>query len=197
MQRILGTCRVALSHLLPYGRLIANEKHRKEMETLWGVRRATIQPKPGPAAVILPAALWAEKEGVYGCTELRYQLLDQAVEPQEKARPDFDILCDLARRLGHANPIPFGSPGRPDYRAGGWLRPQARPSEVTDSEYPLYLTTGRVVEHWHTATMTQNARGLRNANLEAVAEMNPADLQRLGLVAAKADRKGNSKSELA
>ncbi|MCP4657141.1 MAG: molybdopterin-dependent oxidoreductase, partial [bacterium] len=62
------------------------------------------------ADVVLPAALWAEKEGVYGCTERRYQLLDKAVEPLGEARPDFDILCDLARRLGHGELLPFKSP---------------------------------------------------------------------------------------
>ena len=39
------------------------------------------------ADVVLPAALWAEKEGVYGCTERRYQLLEQAVKPAGAARP--------------------------------------------------------------------------------------------------------------
>ncbi|HET8668913.1 MAG TPA: molybdopterin-dependent oxidoreductase, partial [Terriglobales bacterium] len=41
------------------------------------------------ADVVLPAALWAEKEGVYGCTERRYQLLQKAVNPVGEARSDF------------------------------------------------------------------------------------------------------------
>jgi nitrate reductase NapA len=45
----------------------------------------------------------------------------------------------------------------------------------------MYLTTGRVIEHWHTATMTRNSAALRQTNIEAVAEMNPADLARLGI----------------
>jgi nitrate reductase NapA len=61
------------------------------------------------ANVVLPAALWAEKEGVYGCTERRYQLLQKAVEPAGEARPDFEILRDLARRLGHGNLVDWKS----------------------------------------------------------------------------------------
>ncbi len=159
----------ALSHLLPYGRVVANEKHREEMEALWKVPKGTIAPKPGLpvielfealgegkikclyvmttnpgqslpnlnkvraalakpgkflvvseayhptrtsefADVVLPAALWAEKEGVFGCTERRYQLLEKAVEPLGEARPDFDIFVDLAKRLGHGDLLPWQSP---------------------------------------------------------------------------------------
>jgi nitrate reductase NapA len=42
-----------LSHLLPYGRLVANEKHREEMENFWGLPKGRIHPKPGPTAVEL------------------------------------------------------------------------------------------------------------------------------------------------
>ena len=44
--------------------------------------------------------------------------------------------------------------GRADDRAVVWLRPQQPPAEVPDAEYPYYLTTGRVIEHWNTGTMT-------------------------------------------
>ena len=66
------------------------------------------------ADVVLPAAL-AEKEGVYGCTERRYQLLEQAVKPAGAARGDFEILCELARRLGHGRLLPWRKPAE----AGG------------------------------------------------------------------------------
>jgi nitrate reductase NapA len=297
----------ALAHLLPYGRAIANEKHRAEMEKLWGVQPGTIAPKPGYstidmfraleegklkalyvmctnpgqslpnvdryrkalrreggfvvvteayhptrtselADVVLPAALWAEKEGVYGCAERRYQLLEQAVQPTGEARPDFEILCDLARRTGHGGLAPFKTPadawteilglskgtaydfsgmtrarlkeshgllwplpaeghagtkrryvrgedplvpadhprrisfyGRPDGKAVVWIRPQRPAEEVVDAEYPLWFTTGRNLEHWHTATMTRQCKELANLNLEAVAELNPEDARRIGV----------------
>jgi nitrate reductase NapA len=297
----------ALSHLLPYGRLVANEANRKEMEALWKVPPGTIQAKPGLstidlfraledgrlralyvmctnpgqslpnvnryrkamersdafmvvadafhptrttelADVVLPAALWAEKEGVYACSERRYQLLARAVEPLGEARPDFEILCDLGRRLGYGALVPFKSPddiwteiltlckgtvydfsgmtrqrlrdahglfwpmptsnhpgtklryvkgedplvpadhptrmkfyGRPDGKAVVWLRPQKPPEEVIDAEYPFYYTTGRVIEHWHTATMTKNCKELQQANYESVAEIHPDDAKKLGV----------------
>lgn len=297
----------ALSHTLPYGRLVANEKHRAEMEQLWKVPAGTLAARPGLATidmfraledgklkclwimctnpaqslpnadryrkalrregafvvvteafhptrtseladVVLPAALWAEKEGVYGCAERRYQLLDRAVKPLGEARPDFEILCDLARRLGHGALLPWKAPaeawdelralsrgtaydftgmtrerlrdahgllwplpseghpgtkrryvkgedplvpadapdrilfyGRPDKRAVVWLRPQKAPEEVVDAEYPLWLTTGRVIEHWHTGTMTRNCKELRQANYESLAELHPEDAAALGV----------------
>ena len=65
--------------------------------------------------------------------------------------------------------------GRPDKKAVVWLRPQKAPEEAVDAEYPLWFTTGRVIEHWHTGTMTRNCAELRQANLEAVAELHPDD----------------------
>jgi len=297
----------ALSHTLPYGRLVANEKHRAEMEKLWGVPAGTLAPKPGLATidmfraleegklkamwimctnpaqslpnadryrkalrregafvvvteafhptrtseladVVLPAALWAEKEGVYGCAERRYQLLERSVKPLGEARPDFEILCDLAARLGHGALLPWKSPaeawdelrvlakgtaydftgmtrarlkeshgllwplpaeghpgtkrryvkgedplvpadapdrvlfyGRPDRKAVVWLRPQKAPEEVVDAEYPLWFTTGRVIEHWHTGTMTRNCKELRHANYETLAELHAEDAAALGV----------------
>ncbi|WNJ17915.1 nitrate reductase [Pontibacter sp. G13] len=57
------------------------------------------------ADVVLPAALYIEKEGVYGQTERRYQLIEQLVEPYEEARSDLAILVDLAERLGYGDLI--------------------------------------------------------------------------------------------
>ena len=297
----------ALAHTLPFGRLVANDKHRADIEKLWSVPAGTLAAKPGLATidmfraleegklkalwimctnpaqslpnvnryrkalrregafvvvteafhptrtseladVVLPAALWAEKEGVYGCGERRYQLLEQAVQPLAEARPDLEILCDLARRLGHGALLPWkgagdvweeirtmaqgtaydfhgmtrerlrqshgllwplpteGHPGtkrrfvrgedplvpadatdriffygRPDKKAVVWLRPQKAPEEVVDAEYPLWFTTGRVIEHWHTGTMTRSCRELRHQNYEAVAEIHAADAAALGV----------------
>lgn len=295
-----------LSHLLPYGRLVANAEHRQQMERLWKVPEGTLAAKPGLptvdlfraveagdvkclyimctnpgqsmpnvdryraamggdafvvvaesfhptrtselADVVLPAALWAEKEGVYGCTERRYQLLEQAVEPAGEARPDWEILADLGRRLGYGELLKFSSPadiweeilavckgtpydfngatrerlrrehgllwpiptpdhpgtkrryvrgedpfvpadhpqrmhfyGRPDGKAVVWLRPHQEPAEAVDADYPVCYTTGRVIEHWHTGTMTGQVKELRHASYEAAAEISPADAKRWGV----------------
>lgn len=56
------------------------------------------------------------------------------------------------------------------------------PDEVPDEEYPMVLSTGRVLEHWHTGSMTRRAGVLDDLEPEAVALMSPRDLGRLGLV---------------
>jgi formate dehydrogenase major subunit len=55
------------------------------------------------------------------------------------------------------------------------------PAEVPDEEYPMILSTGRVLEHWHTGSMTRRAHVLDSIEPEAVAFLSPRDLRRLHL----------------
>jgi formate dehydrogenase major subunit len=55
------------------------------------------------------------------------------------------------------------------------------PDEVPDTEYPMVLSTGRVLEHWHTGSMTRRSGVLDALEPEAVAFMAPRELYRLGL----------------
>ena len=55
------------------------------------------------------------------------------------------------------------------------------PDEVPDADYPMILTTGRVLEHWHTGAMTRRAGVLDAIEPEAIAHLAPADLDRMGL----------------
>jgi formate dehydrogenase major subunit len=57
------------------------------------------------------------------------------------------------------------------------------PAEVPDSEYPLVLTTGRLLEHWHTGSMTRRSDALDSLEPEAIAGLNPRELDRLGVAA--------------
>lgn len=57
------------------------------------------------------------------------------------------------------------------------------PAEQPDAEFPFVLTTGRILEHWHTGAMTRRAGVLDEIEPEAVVAMNRADLTRLGLAA--------------
>ena len=50
------------------------------------------------------------------------------------------------------------------------------PNEVPDSKFPLVLTTGRLLEHWHTGSMTRRASVLDKIEPEAFAHINPDDL---------------------
>jgi formate dehydrogenase alpha subunit len=54
------------------------------------------------------------------------------------------------------------------------------PDELVDGEYPLVLTTGRVLYHYHTI-MTRKVPGLNALHPEGTVEVNPADALRLGL----------------
>src|SRR3990170_1539010 len=51
------------------------------------------------ADVFLPAASWAEKDGTFTNTDRRVQRVRQAIAPRGQARPDWELLCDLARRI--------------------------------------------------------------------------------------------------
>ena len=53
------------------------------------------------------------------------------------------------------------------------------PDEIPDAEYPMVLSTGRVLEHWHTGSMTRRSEVLDAIEPEAVAFMAPGDLWRM------------------
>ena len=53
------------------------------------------------------------------------------------------------------------------------------PDESPDDEFPMVLTTGRMLEHWHTGAMTRRASVLDHLEPEAVAHLAPAELERM------------------
>ncbi|MEC5406259.1 formate dehydrogenase subunit alpha [Paraburkholderia sp. MPAMCS5] len=55
------------------------------------------------------------------------------------------------------------------------------PDEVPDADYPMVLSTGRVLEHWHTGSMTRRSNVLDAVEPEAVALMSPRDMRRMDL----------------
>jgi formate dehydrogenase major subunit len=55
------------------------------------------------------------------------------------------------------------------------------PAEQVDAEYPLVLSTGRRLWHYHTGTQTRNSEGLSDLFPEELMEISPADAQRLGI----------------
>ncbi|WP_099864800.1 formate dehydrogenase subunit alpha [Pararhizobium haloflavum] len=55
------------------------------------------------------------------------------------------------------------------------------PDEVPDEAYPLVLTTGRLLEHWHTGAMTRRAGVLDAIEPEGIASMNPREIERRGM----------------
>jgi formate dehydrogenase major subunit len=89
---------------------------------------------------------------------------------------------------------PVDSPDKPGNEiifSNGYPTPSGRgkivparllpPDEIPDDEYPMVLSTGRVLEHWHTGSMTRRAAVLDALEPEAVAFMSPRELGRFGL----------------
>jgi nitrate reductase NapA len=68
-----------------------------------------------------------------------------------------------------------------DDRAQVWFRPYEAPPESPDEGYPFWLCTGRVLEHWHSGTMTGRVEQLRDAMPVAYAELHPDDADVLGI----------------
>ena len=55
------------------------------------------------------------------------------------------------------------------------------PDELPDADYPMVLTTGRQLEHWHTGSMTRRSKVLDAVEPEANCSLHPATLDRLGI----------------
>jgi nitrate reductase NapA len=58
-----------------------------------------------------------------------------------------------------------------------FFRPYAAPAESPNGEYDLWMCTGRVLEHWHSGSMTRRVPSLNSAVPTAVIFMNPADAE--------------------
>ena len=85
--------------------------------------------------------------------------------------------------------------GKPDGRANIITAPYEPAAESPDAEYDLWLSTGRVLEHWHSGSMTRRVPELYRAFPDAVMFMHPNDAKKRGLrrgMAAKvASRRGD------
>jgi formate dehydrogenase major subunit len=82
-------------------------------------------------------------------------------------------------------------PGQPIVFGEGFPRPEGRakftpasviaPDETPDVEYPMILTTGRQLEHWHTGSMTRRSKVLDAVEPEANCSLHPKTLRKLGV----------------
>jgi formate dehydrogenase major subunit/formate dehydrogenase alpha subunit len=80
-------------------------------------------------------------------------------------------------------------PGTPILHVGQFPRGKGKfapidhipPAELPDDDYPMILSTGRVLYHWHGGEMTRRAQGLMAVYGQALIEVNPGDAARLGL----------------
>ena len=71
--------------------------------------------------------------------------------------------------------------GKKDGKANIIFAPYEPPAEMPDDEFDLWLITGRVLEHWHSGSMTQRVPELFKAFPNAVVFMHPDDASKLGV----------------
>jgi formate dehydrogenase alpha subunit len=98
---------------------------------------------------------------------------------------------DRLENLGYLQwPVPAADhPGTPYLHKGKFSRGLGNfaprefkePAEAPDAEYPFLLTTGRMMFHWHTGTMTRRSKKLHQEVPEGYVEISPEDAQKLGL----------------
>jgi formate dehydrogenase major subunit len=103
--------------------------------------------------------------------------------------------CDAPDKPG--NEIMFGA-GFPTANGRARIVPAdvTPPDELPDETYPMVLTTGRMLEHWHTGAMTRRAANLDLLEPEAVACLNAKDLARMGTAAGDMVRVSTRRGEI-
>jgi len=177
------------------------------------------------ADIVLPASSFAEKDGTFTSTERRVQRVRKAINPPGQARVDWEIIADIAARMGSSfnfetsadimseiaelTPIYGGitydrlekngglqwpcldhrHPGTPFLHRERFARGRGKfhevhyrpPAELPSTDYPLVLTTGRILEHWHTGSMSHRSRVLEALAPFSSVEISPVDAARLGI----------------
>jgi formate dehydrogenase alpha subunit len=172
------------------------------------------------ADVVLPSASFAEKEGTFVNTERKVQRVRRAVDSPGDSREDWEIISNLADRMGC--PMPYDNAeaimteiaevtpsycginyGRLENESIHWPCPSTDhpgtpclhvdkfscglgnfhaidyipPAEVVDKEYPLFLTTGRVLYQYHTGSMTMKSEGLNELAPASFVEISEKDAE--------------------
>ncbi len=90
----------------------------------------------------------------------------------------------------------FSFYGHKDGRAVIFALPYEAAAESPDAEYPFWLSTGRVLEHWHSGSMTQRVPELFRAVPDAVCYMHPDDAEALNLRRGSAIRVVSRRGEM-
>jgi len=86
--------------------------------------------------------------------------------------------------------------GKPDGRANIIFAPYEPPAESPDKEFDLWLSTGRILEHWHSGSMTRRVPELYRAFPNARVFMNPDDAQARGLLRGQAVKVQTRRGEI-
>jgi len=179
------------------------------------------------ADVILPATSYLEKDGTYTNTDRRVQLGRKVLDPPGQARVDWEVVQDIANRIGlgwdyasprevfeeivavmpnyanlsydnlglsgklYPNPDPehtdgtvvmFGETFKTDDGLAHLVPAEWMPAkELPSDEYPIILSTGRLLQHWHTGSMTRRSYALDAISPRPEVYIHPDDAAELGL----------------
>ncbi|MBN2395203.1 MAG: formate dehydrogenase subunit alpha [Candidatus Atribacteria bacterium] len=195
------------------------------------------------ADVILPGVSFAEKDGTITNTERRVQRIRKAIDPIGEAKPEWQIISELAQKMDYQmsyhhpseimeeiaklTPVYGGifyprlekeglqwpcldenHPGTQFLHKGKFSRGKGKFSavefkeaaELPDEKYPFLFTTGRVLYHFHTGTVTRKSKGLNEIYKEALVEISPQDAHELGIddgdMVEVSSRRGNIKAKV-
>jgi predicted molibdopterin-dependent oxidoreductase YjgC len=115
-------------------------RHHMEQLEFLAAQDVFINESGAFADVFLPAVPFAEKEGTFTNTDRRVQRVRRAIEPRGQARPDSDIICDLALRLEKRL-------GRPNTARWNYEEPEEIFREMANVATMLKGVTYRRIEH--------------------------------------------------
>jgi nitrate reductase NapA len=108
---------------------------------------------------------------------------NEKYDPYAKKGSGIDFYGEAMKKLPRGD-LAAPKPGAPEPLAGKakiFFRPWQEPPESPDSTYDLWLCTGRVLEHWHSGTMTRRVPELHSAVPQAVLWIHPKDAEGRGL----------------
>ncbi len=108
---------------------------------------------------------------------------NEAYDPYVKPGSGFDFYGPAMKALpqGNLDGVTNAEKKALLGKAKIFFRPYAAPPEAPDATYDLWLCTGRMIEHWHTGTMTQRVPELHKAAPTAHIYMHPEDAKARGL----------------
>ena len=104
---------------------------------------------------------------------LRWPVVEQPDKTWRETKFRFSEFDDPFVKKGAE--IEFYHSTTKDGKAQIWFAPYEKAEEEPDGEYPFWLCTGRVLEHWHTGSMTMRIPQLQGAMPSAYVEMHPDD----------------------
>lgn len=158
------------------------------------LRRVAIAPSEGVRSDLDVMADLAKRLGAYGFSADSEEVFDELTRASAGGKADYrgisyqriedekGVFWPCPSPLYPDTPRMFSEDfPTPDRRAHFHPVEQPRAAEMPDDEFPYYLTTGRVLQHYQSGTQTRRVARLAEAQPEPVAELHPLLAQRIGV----------------